>query len=157
MPTPEFILALREHVGHDPLWLSGVTAVIVDDEGRVLLHQRSDTGKWALISGVLEPGEQPAVAVMREAWEETGVEIEVVGISSVVTGPPMVYPNGDRVQYLDVAFRCRPVGGEARVNDDESLAVAWFAPDELPPLDDDQRGRLLQALKGETAASFVRP
>lgn len=157
MPTPEFILALREHVGHDLLWLSGVTAVIVDGEGLVLLHQRSDTGRWALISGILEPGEQPAVAVVREAYEETGVRIEVQHISSVVAGPPVAYPNGDHVQYLDIAFRCRPVGGEARVNDDESLAVAWFAPDELPPLDDDQRERLRQALKDEPTAYFVRP
>lgn len=157
MPTPEFILALRERVGHDLLWLTGVTAVVVDDEGRVLLGQRSDTGRWALISGILEPGEQPAVAVVREAWEETGVHIEVERISSVVTGPPAVYPNGDRVQFMDVAFRCRPVSGEARVNDDESLAVGWFAPDELPPLDDEQHQRLLQALKDEPAAFFVRP
>nr|WP_281386694.1 NUDIX domain-containing protein [Jiangella mangrovi] len=139
------------------MWLTGVTAVIVDDEGRVLLGQRSDTGRWALISGILEPGEQPAVAVVREAFEETGVHIEVERISSVVTGPPAAYPNGDRVQFMDVAFRCRPVSGEARVNDDESLAVGWFAPDELPPLDDEQQERLLQALKDEPAAYFVRP
>ncbi|WP_116947168.1 NUDIX hydrolase [Jiangella endophytica] len=157
MPTPEFILALRERVGHDLLWLSGVTAVIVDGEGRVLLHQRSDTGQWALISGILEPGEQPAVAVVREAFEETGVHIEVERISSVITGPPVSYPNGDHVQYLDIAFRCRPVGGEAGVNDDESLAVEWFAPDELPPLDDGQQQRLLQALKDEPAPYFVQP
>ncbi|SDU87564.1 NUDIX hydrolase [Jiangella alkaliphila] len=157
MPTPEFILNLREHVGHDLLWLTGVTAVIVDDEGRVLLHQRSDTGQWALISGILEPGEQPAVAVVREAFEETGVHIEVDRITSVLTGPAVAYPNGDRVQFMDVAFRCRPVGGEAQVNDDESLAVGWFAPDDLPPLDDDHRARLLRALKDEPAAYFVQP
>jgi 8-oxo-dGTP pyrophosphatase MutT (NUDIX family) len=156
VPTPEFILALREKVGHDLLWLTGVTAVIVDDEGRVLLHQRSDTGQWALISGILEPGEQPAVAVVREAFEETGVHVEVDRITSVVSGRPGTYPNGDRVQFVDIAFRCRPVGGEARVNDDESLAVGWFAQDELPPLDDDHLGRLLQALKDEPDAYFVR-
>lgn len=156
MPTPEFILTLRERVGHELLWLSGVTAVIVDGEGRVLLHQRSDTGQWSLISGILEPGEQPAVAVVREAWEETGVRIEVERISSVVAGAPAAYPNGDRVQFLDIAFRCRPVGGEARVNDDESLAVGWFGPDDLPPLPDDQRQRLLQALKDDPAPYFVK-
>lgn len=157
MPTPEFILALREHVGHDLLWLTGVTAVIVDGEGRVLLHRRSDTGEWALISGILEPGEQPAVAVVREAYEETGVHIEVERISGVTSGPPVSYPNGDRVQFLDVAFRCRAVGGRARVNDDESLEVAWFAPDDLPPLDDHQLERLRQALKDEPATYFVQP
>ncbi|RIQ27389.1 NUDIX hydrolase [Jiangella rhizosphaerae] len=157
MPTPDFILALREHVGHDLLWLTGVTAVVIDEEGRVLLHQRSDTGQWALISGILEPGEQPAVAVVREAFEETGVHVEVERISSVITDAPVTYPNGDRVQYLDIAFRCRPVGGEARVNDDESLAVGWFAPDDLPPLADHVRERLVHALKDEPAPYFVQP
>ncbi|TDE15800.1 NUDIX hydrolase [Jiangella asiatica] len=157
MPTPDFILALREHVGHDLLWLTGVTAVVVDGAGRVLLHQRSDTGEWALISGILEPGEQPAHAVAREAYEETGVHIAVERITSVVTDPPVRYPNGDVVQYLDIAFRCRPVGGTARVNDDESLAVAWFAPDELPELHPHIQKRLDHALNGAGATAWFDP
>ncbi|MFJ5228994.1 NUDIX hydrolase [Kitasatospora sp. NPDC088391] len=133
MPTPQFILDLREHVGHDPLWLSGVTAVVLDDD-RLLLNRRSDSGRWALLHGVLEPGEQPADAVAREVEEETGVRVRPERITSVVTLPPMVCANGDRAQYLNIAFRCRPLGGEARVNDDESLAVAWWPLDALPPL-----------------------
>lgn len=157
MPTPDFILALREHVGHDLLWLTGVTAIVVGDDGRVLLHQRSDTGEWSLVSGILEPGEQPAHAVVREAYEETGVHVVVERITSVVTDPPASYPNGDRVQFLDIAFRCRPVGGEARVNDDESLAVAWFAPDELPELRPHHRQRLEHALNGTGPDAWFDP
>ncbi|HET6293580.1 MAG TPA: NUDIX hydrolase, partial [Kribbella sp.] len=47
---------------------------------------------------------------------------------------PSSYPNGDQVQYLDLCFRCRPLRGEARVNDDESLEVAWYPLTALPPL-----------------------
>ncbi|ROR46384.1 NUDIX domain-containing protein [Kitasatospora cineracea] len=65
MATPQFILDLRKHIGHGPLWLSGVTAVVIDDE-RILLNRRSDTGRWALLHGILEPGEQPSGAVVRE-------------------------------------------------------------------------------------------
>ncbi|MFJ1758197.1 NUDIX hydrolase [Kitasatospora sp. NPDC088134] len=133
MPTPQFILDLREYVGHDPLWLSGVTAVVVEDS-RLLLNRRSDSGRWALLHGVLEPGEQPADAVAREVEEETGVRVRPERITSMVTLPPMVCANGDRAQYLNIAFRCRPLGGEARVNDDESLDVAWWPLDALPPL-----------------------
>jgi 8-oxo-dGTP diphosphatase len=43
-----------------------------------------------------------------------------------------VYPNGDHCQYLSVWFRCRAVGGTARPDGEESLEVAWFAPDALP-------------------------
>ena len=71
MPIPEFIVALREKVGHAPLWLSGVSVVIRDDDGRVLLTRRADNGQWAVVSGVLEPGEEPSAAAVREAKEET--------------------------------------------------------------------------------------
>ncbi|MFE1318381.1 NUDIX domain-containing protein [Kitasatospora phosalacinea] len=133
MPTPQFILDLREHIGHGPLWLSGITAVVVQD-GRILLNRRSDTGRWALLHGIVEPGEQPADTVVREVREETGVTVRPERITSVHTLPAFACTNGDQVQYLDIAFRCRPLSGEAVVNDEESLAVAWFPLDALPPL-----------------------
>ena len=44
MTTPNFILSLREKIGHDPLWLTGITAYVEDADGRILLGRRSDTG-----------------------------------------------------------------------------------------------------------------
>ncbi len=76
MPIPEFVAALRSHVGTDLLWMPGVSAVVVDDDGRLLLGQRADTGQWAVISGILEPGEDPAVGLVREVREETGLAPE---------------------------------------------------------------------------------
>ncbi len=61
MPIPPFIVELRKHIGHAPLWLLGATAVVLDDEDRVLLVRRSDTGHWAAISGIVEPGEHRGV------------------------------------------------------------------------------------------------
>ena len=75
MATPEFILRLREKIGHDPLWLIGITAYVENDEGKILLGQRADTGEWALVYGINEPGEEPAVTVIREVLEETGVDV----------------------------------------------------------------------------------
>jgi len=136
MPIPEFVAALRSHVGTDLLWMPGVSAVVVDDDGRVLLGQRADTGQWAVISGILEPGEDPAVGLAREVLEETGVEVGVDALVAVTVTEPVRYPNGDLSQYLDLAFVCRPVSpaaaAAAHVADDESLAVSWFAPDALP-------------------------
>jgi ADP-ribose pyrophosphatase YjhB (NUDIX family) len=132
MPIPEFITRLRAGVGTEMLWLPGVSGVVVDDEGRLLLGQRADNLLWAVVSGILEPGEEPAVATAREVAEETGVEVEVVALTSVSTSDVVRYPNGDVAQYLDVCFWCRPIAGEAHVADDESLAVGWFEPDELP-------------------------
>lgn len=136
MSTPAFILKLREKIGHDPLWLVGVTACIEDGAGRILLGQRADNGNWALISGINEPGEEPADTVIREAREEAGVDVVPTALVSVKADDRMVaYANGDQVQYLDLLFICRLAEGgvsEARVNDDESLAVGWFSPGDLP-------------------------
>jgi 8-oxo-dGTP pyrophosphatase MutT (NUDIX family) len=55
--------------------LPGASAVVVDDAGRILLAQRADFGYWSIIGGVPEPGEEPAAAVVREVYEETGVHV----------------------------------------------------------------------------------
>lgn len=158
MPIPDFVLRLRAQVGTAPLWLSGVSAIVVDDDHRVLLTRRADNGRWALVSGILEPGEEPAFAAVREVREETGVDAEIVRLTSVDVTAPIVYPNGDEAQYLDVAFLMRAVGGDARVADDENLEVGWFSPDALPePLTDNSRLRLAKALEDRPEAWFRRP
>lgn len=146
MATPDFIRALRTSIGHDLLWLPGVSAVVLDDEGRVLLNRRSDTRKWSLIGGIPEPGEQPAACAVREVEEETGVHCVVERVLVVQALKPVTYDNGDICQYMDITFRCRAVGGEARVNDDESLEVGWFAVDALPGLNEFGLQRIKQAL-----------
>lgn len=146
MPTPKFILDLREKIGHDLLWLSGLTAVVLNDRDEVLLVQRVDNGRWSLVAGILEPGEQPAVGLVREIQEETAVEAAVERLVSVESLPPTSYPNGDQVQFLDLCFRCRPLHGEARVNDDESLDVRWWPLNALPDLTDRERACIQHAL-----------
>ncbi|MBB6173957.1 ADP-ribose pyrophosphatase YjhB (NUDIX family) [Nocardiopsis mwathae] len=134
MAVPEFILRLRKHVGHELLWLTGVTGVVIDPHGRILLHRRASDGCWGTPGGILEPGEQPAAALAREVAEETGIHVVPERVACVHTEQPWTYENGDVVQILDIAFRCRPVGGELRADGDESLDVGWFAPDELPAM-----------------------
>jgi len=156
MATPDYIVGLRKHVGHDLLWLPSVSAVVRNDAGELLLGQRADDGRWSVISGFVEPGEQPATALVREVREETGLEVAPVRMSSAVSHPH-TYPNGDRCEYLNLGFLCRLVAGTARVNDDESLAVRWFAPDALPEVDSWVRLRVDTALAGVEAAWFPAP
>jgi ADP-ribose pyrophosphatase YjhB (NUDIX family) len=133
MATPEFIRTIRATAGQQLLFLPGVSAVVLDEPGdRVLLARRADTGRWAIIGGIAEPGEQPADTIVREVREETAVECVPERLIMVQGLEPVQYPNGDRCQFMDICFRCRAVGGQARVNDDESLEVAWFPKDELP-------------------------
>ncbi|KZX20993.1 NUDIX hydrolase [Rathayibacter tanaceti] len=156
MATPEFILRLRERIGTEMLWLTGVTAVIVreEPERQVLLVRRADTGAWTAVTGIIDPGETVAGTARREALEEAGVEIEVERLVLVHTLPPMEYPNGDRTQYLDHVVRCRWVSGEARVADDESTEVGWFAPETLPPISAEHRERIERALSDEAGCAF---
>lgn len=150
MPIPPYVAALREHVGHAMLWLPGVVTAVVLDGDRLLLTQRADTGAWALPSGILDPGEQPAVGIAREIAEETGVAVVVDALTGVGVTEPISYPNGDVSQYLDLRFACHPVdeaaAASAHVADDESLAVAWVALDALPPLAASSQERLAAAL-----------
>jgi 8-oxo-dGTP pyrophosphatase MutT (NUDIX family) len=154
MATPDFILALREKIGHDPLWLSGVTAVVVH-EGRVLLVKRADSGAWTAITGIIDPGEQPADAAAREVWEEAGVEAVPERLAMVHVTGPVVYTNGDRTQYLDLVFRFRWRSGDPRPADGENTAARWFPLDDLPAMSDDMRERIAVAVAAEPAARFL--
>jgi 8-oxo-dGTP diphosphatase len=135
MPVPPYVTAMRAHIGHGLLLLPGTSAIVYDDRGRLLLVRRGDNGRWSVPAGMVDPGEQPSDAVVREVFEETGVRVMVEGLAGVATHP-VVYPNGDRCEYMNVWFRCRPVGGSARPDGDESLEVGWFAAADLPPLDE---------------------
>lgn len=135
MPVPPFVAELRRHVGHEPLWLTGATAVILRDGAagpEVLLVRRSDTGEWTLVSGIVDPGEHPATTAEREAQEEASVEVEVERLLWLGTTGPITYPNGDVASYVDHGFLARWVSGEATVGDDEATEVGWFPVGELP-------------------------
>ena len=162
MPIPPYVLDLRRSLGQRRLLLPGVCGVVVRDDleqGRphVLYGRRSDNGRWALPSGIVEPDEQPATTLAREVWEETRVRVEVERLVLLTVDPDVVYPNGDRSQYVSMTFRCRYLGGEAAVGDDESTEVAWRPADDPPAdLDDLQRRRLALALGPGSACVFDR-
>ncbi|BEL05038.1 NUDIX domain-containing protein [Actinoplanes sichuanensis] len=146
MAIPEYVVALRAKIGHDPLPLPGVIAVVLDDHDRVLLVRRSDTDDWALTTGCLEPGEQPAAGAIREVQEETGVDVTVERLLSAEALDLSVAPNGDQIYWLAIGLLCRATGGTAHVNDDESTDVAWFTADAVPPLPPHQQRCLTLAL-----------
>ena len=162
MAVPDFILELRRGIGHDRLWLPGVTAVIRRGAGaatEVLLVRRSDDGSWTPVTGIVDPGEEPAVAAAREALEEAGVEIRVDRLARVGVTDEVVYANGDRTIYLDLTFACTWLSGEARVADDESTDVRWCTRADLdalePPMAEAMRDRIEAGLAPEVAARFT--
>ncbi|MEZ0108769.1 8-oxo-dGTP pyrophosphatase MutT (NUDIX family) [Catenulispora sp. EB89] len=155
MPIPEFIVEIRKKIGHDLLWLPGVTGLVVDDEQRVLLVRRADNLQWTLVSGCLDPGEPPAVGIVREILEETGVTARAERVLAVDVTGQFSHPNGDETVFMDVAFLCRATGGTARVNDDESVDVGWVPIGELPELPERHQAYVKQYLSGVEAAWFA--
>jgi ADP-ribose pyrophosphatase YjhB (NUDIX family) len=183
MPTPDFVLSLREKIGHDQLWLSGVTAVVVrpapdaraggsspsagdsaaaspdlpasaGSADEVLLVRRSDSGAWTPVTGIIDPGEEPAVAGAREVLEEADVVAEPVSLVWVHSIPEVVYPNGDRSLYLDLCFLFRYVSGTPFPADGENTEAAWFPVDAMPPLSEEMAARVAAALAGGPGACF---
>jgi 8-oxo-dGTP pyrophosphatase MutT (NUDIX family) len=162
MPLSPYLHALRQKIGTDLLLCPGVCALIFNSAGEILLQRRSDTGRWAVIGGMLEPGEQPADGLIREVFEETGLDIAPDRITGVYLTRIITYANGQQAQFVITAFRCRPIAGTPRVNDDESLEVRYFPLDALPELSDDHRQRIADALRGgpacfSTAQTKVQP
>jgi 8-oxo-dGTP pyrophosphatase MutT (NUDIX family) len=154
--VPAYVRDLRQRVGHDLLLLPGVCGLVFDDSGRLLLGRRADTGTWALIGGIVEPGEEVADAVVREVQEETSVLVTPERITGVDTVADVVYPNHDRVCFVVTTFWCSPLSGRPTVNDDESLEVAYFPLGTLPPLPPHQLRRVEDALRNDHRAAFRR-
>lgn len=162
MPTPPFVLALREKIGHDLLWMPGVSAVVFrsaelspTDREQVLLVKRADNGQWTPTTGIVDPGEEPAIAGAREVLEETEVVAEAEALVWVHTLPPMTYGNGDRSQYLDLTFRFRWLSGEPGPGDGENTEARWFHLDELPVMSAEMVARIEHARTPERGCRFT--
>lgn len=124
---------LRPLVGHRPLLMVGAATLIVDEQDRLLLLKRSDSGCWALPGGAVELGEVVEEAARRETWEETGLEIGELSLFGVFSGPEFfcIYPNGDEVYNVMIIYLVREIRGDVRLND-EHTDWGWFAPTEIP-------------------------
>ncbi|WP_061962440.1 NUDIX hydrolase [Demequina flava] len=159
MATPDFILSLRETIGNAMLWFPGVTAVVLregaDTTAEVLLVKRADTGAWTPVTGIIDPGEEPAIAGAREVLEEADVVAEAVQMVRVRALPETVYDNGDRAQYLDLTFRFRYISGDPHPADGENLEARWFPVDAMPQMSEDMQSRVGAALRADAGVDFV--
>lgn len=77
---PNYIKWLRSKVGHDKVILVFAGGCIFNDKGEVLLQKRADSNKWGFPGGVIELGETPQMAAIREVKEETGLDVEDGGL-----------------------------------------------------------------------------
>lgn len=112
-----------------------VSVFVRNDHDQVLLIQRTDNGLWSLPSGGQEIGETVAQTAVRETREETGIDVEVVGLVGVYSDPGHVieYSDGEVRQQFSLCFRARPLRGELTPSD-ESADVRWVSRGELTAL-----------------------
>jgi 8-oxo-dGTP pyrophosphatase MutT (NUDIX family) len=133
----DYITWLRSRIGPRKTMLAYTSALIRDDQGRVLFQQRADfKTMWGLPGGILELGESFTECVQREAFEETGYHVEPQRLIGLYAAPEfdVRYPNGDEAQQFTVALECRIVGGHAQIDEAEVVQQHFFDEDEAPPL-----------------------
>jgi 8-oxo-dGTP diphosphatase len=115
--------------------LVGVGAIIVEKE-RVLLVKRGHAplaGEWSIPGGVLELGEALEEAVVREAWEETGLRVETAGLLGVYNRVLRDAQERTLYHYVLIDFLCHRVSGEPQAAGD-AAEVRWFSLNEIGTL-----------------------
>ncbi len=115
---------------------AGVGIIVMDDEQRILLEKRSDNGWWGLLGGAIEPGETVLNAAIREAKEESNLDVRITGILGVYSDPAdgriVTYPdNGDVRHLIDVVFVAEIISGKLRKSH-ESIELGFFNLNSLP-------------------------
>jgi 8-oxo-dGTP diphosphatase len=117
-------------------------SVLIPYDGRVLLVKRGRgalPGKWCMPCGAIEHAEDFLSAGIREAREETALEIEIVSLLSVCTN----FFEGGTTTLVPV-LEGRILSGTPTPDGDETIDIGWFAPDELPEMAFEADGHIIQ-------------
>jgi len=129
-----YVRRVRAKMGNEFLLMPSVTALVFDEQRRVLLVRPSTRDTvWVAPGGAVDPDEQPQDAVVREVWEETGLLVEPTELRGVFGGPEyrVWYANGDEVGYMMAVFECRATGGSLQADGEEIVEARYFSADEL--------------------------
>ena len=121
-----------------PSYTLGAQARVTRDDGRILLVKAAYRWRWGMPGGLMDAGESPADAVVRETLEETGIPI-------VLTSEPLVLVETS-MQRVNFIYAAEPAPGAdpdaLREPADEIREIGWFDPDELPETIPDMSGEV---------------
>jgi len=110
-----------------------VVCAVIERAGRVLLAQRPTDKhlplKWEFAGGKVEPGEDPAAAIMREIREELGCEIVIT------RALPCFTYDYTRVVIEMIPFVCALKPGSTEPQAHEHVAIAWVEPSQFTTYD----------------------
>lgn len=131
-----YVEDLRRLVGHRRVLLNGCCAVLVNDDGALLMQQRNEPARrWGLPGGLMELGESTKATVVREVAEESGLRLDPdqLHLLNVYSGEgTSVAANGDQFDIVNTAYYAEHICGTPRVNDAESLQYCWVPFSQLP-------------------------
>lgn len=137
MPISEYLRQIRSKVGTELLLMPSVTGMVWNRDRELLLIRQDANGPWNLPGGLIDPGESPAQALVREVWEEAGVRIRPLRIVGVFGGPEgfrKTYLNRDQVEFVDILFDCLSLEGALGCRDGEAVEARFFSIDALNEL-----------------------
>jgi 8-oxo-dGTP pyrophosphatase MutT (NUDIX family) len=150
----DYILHLRQYIGHRPILMVGAAVLVLDEQDRLLMMKRSDIGCWGIPGGAMELGEIVENAARREALEETNLEIGEMSLFGVFSGPELYYkyPSGDEVYNVSIVYLSHDWRGEIRLNHEHS-EWKWFAAGDIP----DDISPPIKPVIEQFKSSFSRP
>lgn len=128
-----YMAEMRKLVGHRTIIQCAASVICVDDEGRILMGQRSDNHMWGYSGGSVEIDEKVEDCAVRELKEEMGLEAEELQFFCVNSGPEAhyIYPNGDEVSNFEIVYLCHKWEGTPVSADGEMLNLRFFSIDEI--------------------------
>jgi 8-oxo-dGTP diphosphatase len=114
----------------------GVGALIQDGDRYLLIKRAAepDAGFWSVPGGLVEVGEKAEDAAVREAKEETGLDVEVVELLGVVDKIVRDEDSLIKFHFIIVDYLVRPKGGSLRAASD-ALEAIWVKAEEIPAYD----------------------
>lgn len=123
-----YIQEIRRRFGKRKIPIIYASLCILDAAGRLLWQRRGDSGVWGLPGGVLELDETLKECALREALEETGLEVEITRLLGIYSSPDFdsAYPNGDQIQQVTYCYTARAITGKLHVDHEETLELAWI-------------------------------
>ncbi len=127
-----YIKTIRQLVGDTFIILNATSVVIVNELNQVLLQKRSDNHLWGLPGGLLELEESIEEGAIREVKEETNLDVRLTRFLGIFVNPCMTWRVTDKAKVFAFSFAAEVIGGDLRVNDEESLEFRYFDSDKLP-------------------------
>lgn len=133
-----FRMALDDRISHIPFIQTGAAIIIRNENGQILLQERTDRNKWGLPGGCQDLGEDLRVTAVREAFEETGIRLDPNNIELIDTlsgeSRKNSYPNGDIV-YNNTSLYLADVSmsdASSLKGDSETKRLMFFNPEDVP-------------------------